>query len=214
MLLIFVYAYPNILYTHFLNISKEILKFCIIIDKLFFQRYHFKYEPGNPPLFHQKYARRSPMNYTFSRVAAFCGLRLSYYSTAALLAIAFFSLALTKYRTPTPLYILLTIAVLPSLLEAMFFSNKKEKKEKAVAFPLFCQKYRYNQTKFASMKLAYLLLFVLLAAWHISYASGTDMPLFIRMLPTILAAASLLLRILITLGYRLYFHLFPLKAMH
>ncbi|MBR2221601.1 MAG: hypothetical protein IJ972_01235, partial [Campylobacter sp.] len=81
------------------------------------------------------------MNYTFSRVASFCGLRLSYYSTATLLAAIFLVLALTGYRTATPLYILLSIAVLPSVFEAMLFSKQTEKRENALAFPLFCKKY-------------------------------------------------------------------------
>ena len=154
------------------------------------------------------------MNPTFSRVAAFCGLRLSYYITAAILALAFFVLALTEYRTATPLYILLIMAVFPSVTEAIFFSKNKVKRENELPFPLFCKKYHYNHIKFTSMKTAYLFLFVLFAAWHISYTGRTTTPLFISKLPAILAAVSLLLRILITLGYRLYFHLFPLKAMH
>ena len=154
------------------------------------------------------------MNYTFSRVAAFCGLRLSYYSTAALLTIIFLLLIPTEYRTPTPLYILLTMAVLPSIIEAMFFYNYKEKRENDLTFPLFCKKYHYNQIKFSSMKIAYLLLFVLLAAWHISFINYTMPIAVIPKLPSILAAAALLLRILGTLGYRLYFQVFPFKAMH
>jgi hypothetical protein len=154
------------------------------------------------------------MNYTFSRVAAFCGLRLSYYSTAALLAIIFFVLAFTGYRTATPLYILLSMAVLPSAIETIFFSGKKEKTENNLSFPLFCKKHRYNRNKFTSMKMAYLLLFILLAAWHISHTGHTAAPAFLRILPAALAASALLLRILGTIGYRLYFHLFPLKAMH
>ena len=154
------------------------------------------------------------MNYTFSRVAAFCGLRLSYYSTAALLALIFLLLVPTEYKTPTPVYILLTMALLPSLTEAMFFSNHKEKRENDLAFPLFRKKYKYNPVKFSAMKIAYLLLFVLLAAWHISYSNVTITSTFIPKLPAVLAAASLLLRILGTLGYRLYFQLFPFKAMH
>ena len=69
------------------------------------------------------------MNYTFHRVAAFCSLRLSYYSTIALLALSFLCLALTEYRTASPLYILLTFAVMPGLLKAMFFSGPKKEKE-------------------------------------------------------------------------------------
>ena len=154
------------------------------------------------------------MNHTFSRVAAFCGLRMSYYITAALLTPVFVVLALTGYRSATPLYILLAMAVLPSVIEAIFFQKDKAKRENELPFPLFCKKYRYNQIKFASMKAAYLILFVLFAAWHISYTGFTGTAALIPKLPAILAAVSLLLRILITLGYRLYFHLFPLKAMH
>lgn len=155
------------------------------------------------------------MNYTFSRVASFCGLRLSYYSTAALIFISFLALAVTEYLSASPLYILLTMAVLPAITEAVFFSKQKTKKRKnGLSFPLFCAKYHYNEVKFKAMKIAYLLLFILLAAWHISYTGHTTIPAFIRTLPAILAAASLLLRVLITLGYRLYFHFFPLKAMH
>lgn len=157
------------------------------------------------------------MNYTFSRVAAFCGLRLSYYSTAALLTIIFLLLIPTEYQTPTPVYILFTMALLPSITEAMFFSNRKEKRENP-EFPLFCKKYKYDQIKFSSMKIAYVLLFVLLGAWHISYINFTTdytmLSVFIPKLPSVLAITSLLVRILGTLGYRLYFQLFPFKAMH
>lgn len=155
------------------------------------------------------------MNYTFHRVAAFCGLRLSYYITAALLAISFLGLALTDYRTASPLYILLTLAVMPGLLKAMFFSGKKEeKREKALAFPLFCEKYRYNLISYKSMNLAYLLLFILLAAWQVSYRLVEDFPAIVTSLPILVAAASLISRIFASIGYRLYFQLFPLKAMH
>jgi len=65
----------------------------------------------------------------------------------------------------------------------------------------------------AYYKAFYLLLFVLLAAWQISYINS-NVPALIRNLPAFLAAASLLIRILGIAGYRLYFYLFPLKAMH
>lgn len=156
------------------------------------------------------------MNYTFGRVAAHCGLRLSYYITAALLFIVFVGLALTEnYRTASPLYILLVLAVLPSLLKAIFFSNpKKEKRENDLAFPLFCQKYHYDRIMYKSMNLAYLLLFLLFAAWHISYRLVENIPPVVSALPAALAALSLLIRVLGVIGYRLYFHLFPLRAMH
>ena len=153
------------------------------------------------------------MTATMQRVAAYCGLRLSYYSTAGLLVLIFMCLIPTEYRTATPLYILLMLAVLPSLIAAMFFSGKKEeKRENELTFPLFCEKYHYNQTRHKSMKIAYLLLFILFAAWHISY-SHTELPAIIEMLPVLTASVSLLIRILGVIGYRLFFHFFPLKAM-
>ena len=212
--LIFLYAYPNILYTHFLNISKEILKFCIIIDKLFFQRYHFKYEPGFFPLFQRK-KRIFSMNYTFGRVAAHCGLRLSYYVTTALLCLSFFLLVMTSYRTPSPLYILLVAAVAPSVIKTLLAGNKKQQKRaNTVAFPLFCKKYKYDAVLYQSMNISYLLLFILLAAWQISYSRSINVPELICRLPALLATVSLSCRILGFIGYFLYFRLFPMKAMH
>ncbi|MBP3569826.1 MAG: hypothetical protein J6K04_11765 [Lachnospiraceae bacterium] len=153
------------------------------------------------------------MNETFQRVAALCGLRLSYYVTSALLATVFFLLAFTTYRTASPLYILLLYAVLPALMKAMFFS-KKTKRENDLAFPLFRKKYRYTTETYQSMNLAYLLNLLLFAAWHISYMPYPEYPVLIRLLPSALAAASLFTRFTGTIGYRIYFHWFPLKAMH
>ena len=135
------------------------------------------------------------MNHTFSRVSAFCGLRLSYYTTAALLAVAFLVLAMSEYRTPSPLYILLTLAVLPSLLKAMLFSSPKAKeRESDLAFPLFCKKYKYEVIQYKSMNAAYLLLFLLLAAWQISYSPAKGAPDPVAFLPSFIAALSLLVR--------------------
>jgi hypothetical protein len=50
---------------------------------------------------------KATINYTFQRVAALCGLRLSYYLTAALLALSFLFLAIAEQRNASPLYILL-----------------------------------------------------------------------------------------------------------
>jgi len=154
------------------------------------------------------------MNDTFRRVAAFCGLRLSYYTTASLLAIAFLALIPTAYLTPSPLYILLSLALLPSLVKALFFSSETAKKrEPALAYPLFCKKFRYNAVAYRSMNISYLLLFILLAAWHISYTSCTGIPAIIRSLPALLGSISLLTRLLGIWGYRVYFRFFPLRAM-
>jgi len=154
------------------------------------------------------------MNETFGRVAAHCGLRLSYYTISALVGLSFLILAFTDYRTPSPLYILLMLSVLPSVMKSLFFTDKKiKKRENELAFPLFQKKYHYDYINYKSMSIAYLLLFVLLAAWQISYINS-NVPALIRNLPAFLAAASLLIRILGIAGYRLYFYLFPLKAMH
>ena len=153
------------------------------------------------------------MNYTFSRVASHCGLRLSYYITAALLAITFLVLVFTQYITASPLYILLCLAVLPSLLKSMLYS-KATKRENELTFPLFCQKYHYNTEMYKAMNLSYLLILILFVAWHLSYRPGTNLPELITRLPSLLASVSLLVRLLGVTGYRLYFHLFPLKAMH
>lgn len=154
------------------------------------------------------------MNYTFHRVASFCGLRLSYYLTAALLATAFFILVPTDYKTASPLYILLSLAVMPSIIKSIFFSTSQtEKRENDLSFPLFCKKYHYDFAMYKSMNIAYLLLFVLLAAWHISYSSGDGIPVLITLLPALIATISLFSRILGVVGYRLFFRFFPLKAM-
>lgn len=154
------------------------------------------------------------MNNTFRRVAALCGLRTSYYVTAALLAIAFLALIPTAYRTASPIYILFSLALLPPLMKAMFFSSEKsQKREPAMAYPLFCKKFHYNYITYQSMSASYLLLFVLLAAWHISYTLVTEVPDFIGRIPMLLGSISLLTRILSVLGYRLYFRFFPLRAM-
>ncbi len=152
------------------------------------------------------------MNYTFSQVASHCGLRLSYYTTAALVAITFLVLVFAEHTTVSPLYILLCMAVLPSLLKAMFFS-KETKRENELAFPLFRKKYRYNTENHKAMNLAYLLTLLLFAAWHISYLPHPETPTLIRLLPSLSASISLFLRLIAVIGYRIYFHLFPLKAM-
>jgi len=156
------------------------------------------------------------MNYTFGRVAAHCGLRLSYYTTAALIGLAFLVLVPTEYRTATPLYILLVMFLAPSLTKAMFFSNaSKNKRENALAFPLFCKKYGYDSITYKSMSISYLLVFILFAAWQFAHLTFTDSaPVFARYLPVILSTACLLIRLLGTLWYRLYFRFFPLRAMH
>lgn len=160
---------------------------------------------------------KQEMNLTFQRVAALCGLRLSLYTTAALLAVSFFILVATEYRTASPLYILLFLAVGPSLLHTMLFSSQhseKKKRENHLAFPLFCEKYRYSYTFYKAMNLAYLFVFILLAAWHISYIGSAGYPSLITVLPMGTAALSLVVRLFGTLGYRFYFHHFPFRAIH
>ena len=155
------------------------------------------------------------MNRTFERVAAYCGLRLSYYTTAALLAAAFLILAFTEYRSASPLYILLVLAVLPSIMKSLLFSGKKkEKRENDLPFPLFCKKYHYDFIMYKSIRISYLLIFILFAAWHFACSRSGQLPAIVSSLPALLAAVSLLIRIFGVIGYRLYFRLFPLRAMH
>ena len=151
-----------------------------------------------------------PMNNTFRQVAALCGLRLSYYTMAVLLSVSFLCLVVTEYRTPSPLYILLALATLPSLMKSIFFTKKEEK---PLTFPLFCKKYRYSSRQYHAMSIAYLLLFVLLAAWHISYGNADTLPVPVSILQSLIAGISLTIRILGVIGYQVYFHLFPLKSM-
>lgn len=154
------------------------------------------------------------MNQLFRRVASFCGLRLSYYTTTVAVALAFFLLILTENRTVSPLYITLSALVMPGLIKAMLYpeSSKKEKRENVSAFPLFCKKYHYNARVHTSMNLAYLLLFVMLFAWRISYL-GSSHSEFIVNLPVLTGCLSLLLRTVLTIGYQIYFRCFTLQAM-
>lgn len=152
------------------------------------------------------------MQHTFRQVAAFCGLRLSYYATAILLAIVFFALLFTEYKTATPLYLLVAAMLLPGILKSVVFPDNK-KRENDMPFPLFCQKYHYDVLSGRALNLSCLLLFILFAAWQASYRSAEDFPVFVTHLPVWITAASLLARLLLTLGYYLYFCLFPVKAM-
>ncbi len=153
------------------------------------------------------------MQHTFRQVAAFCGLRLSYYTTAALLAIVFFILLFTDYITATPLYILVAAVLLPGIIKSMFFADSK-KRRNDMAFPLFCKKYHYNFLSSRALNISCFLLFILFAAWHISYRFTEEIPFGVTQLPLWMTAASLLLRLVGTLSYYLYFRLFPWKAMH
>ena len=153
-------------------------------------------------------------NRLFRRVASFCGLRVSYYVTETAVALAFFLLILTENRTVSPLYIILSALLLPGLLKAMLYPDtpKTQKRENGTAFPLFCKKYHYDTRTHTSMNLAYLLLFIMLLAWRISYINSSR-PEFIINLPVLIGCLSLFLRLAVTIGYQIYFRFFPLKAM-
>ena len=152
--------------------------------------------------------------YIFRQVAAMCGLRISYYIAAALLSLTVIILPLIGYRTATPIYILFTMALLPGLTHAMFFSSEKnEKRENGTPFPLFRKKYKYNPNRHKALNISHLLLFILLAAWRFSYAGTSGLSVYVTELPTGIAIISILSRILITAFYHLYFRFFPLKAM-
>ena len=154
------------------------------------------------------------MNTTLGRVAAHCGLRIAYYSAAALLGVSFLFLAYTKYRTESPLYILIVLAVMPSFFKSLLVNTSGKNKEKDVSqLPLFCKKYKYDYVSYRSMNISFFLLFILLAAWQFSYSSDGTVPACIRFLPCLTSVLCLLIRIISGICYRLYFTLFPLKAM-
>ena len=149
-----------------------------------------------------------------SRVASFCGLRLSLWITAGILFLLFVVLSLSGYRTATPLYILLTCLLLPSLIHGAAFGqdNKKKEQERALPLPLFRKKYQYNSTKHICANISYLIVVLMFAVWHIS-CQGMDSPAFFTRIPISIALFSLFLRLIITISYRIYFQYFPLKAM-
>jgi len=150
-----------------------------------------------------------------SQVAAYCSLRISLFATAGILSLLFLYLALNGYRTGTPLYILLTCLLLPSLIHGAAFgqNNKKENRDHTLPLPLFRKKYQYSSTKHICANISYLIVILMFAAWHLSFR-GKDVPDFIASMPSVIAILSFFLRIAATVGYRLYFHFFPIKAMH
>ncbi len=155
-------------------------------------------------------------NYIFRKVAALCGLRISLYITLTLLIISFLALILTGYRTASPLYILIFGAILPEWIQMVIFpetDKKKEKRENKLPFPLFCQKYHYTTKRHKSTNLACLVLFFMLAAWHISYMNNSSLPSIVRALPSLIAVINLITRLFATITYQIYFTYFPLKAM-
>lgn len=155
-------------------------------------------------------------NHLFHQVASFCGLRLSYYITEGMVAVLFLMLVLTEHSTVSPLYIVLSALVMPGIIKAMLFSEdsakQKKKKENSSPFPFFCKKYHYDANTYTALRIAYLILFVMLLAWRISYLNSTK-PNWITLLPILVGGLSLLLRIGISIGYLIYFRLFPTKAM-
>lgn len=155
-------------------------------------------------------------NYIFRKVAALCGLRISLYITLALLTISFLALILTEYRTASPLYILVFGAILPEWIQMVIFqepTNKKEKRENKLPFPLFCQKYHYTIKRHKSTNLACIVLFFMLGAWHIAYRHNTSLPSLVASLPSLIAGINLITRLFTTIAYQIYFTYFPLKAM-
>lgn len=160
--------------------------------------------------------KTTEMHALFRQVAAFCGLRLSYYLTEAIVAILFFMLVLTENRTVSPLYIVLSALVMPSIIKAMLFpeeqKKQKKKKESSSPLPLFCKKYRYDATMHTSFRIAYLILFIMLLAWRVSYLNSQK-PDWIILLPIWTGGISLILRLGISMGYQIYFRHFPMKAM-
>lgn len=160
--------------------------------------------------------KQNQKNYIFRKVAALCGLQISFYITLTLLILSFLGLILAGYRTASPLYILIFAAILPEWIQMVVFpksDKKKEKRENGLPFPLFCKKYHYTIKRHKSMNLACLVLFLMLGAWHISYINSTSLPAIVTALPSFIAILNLITRLFATIIYQIYFTYFPLKAM-
>ncbi len=154
------------------------------------------------------------MELLFLHVAAYRGLVLSSYVLSALLALSFLCLLLTKYKTPSPLYLLFLYSVLPYLIRTLLEQKTaKQKKEEECLFPLFCHKYHYSKLRHTAASISYLIAFFLLGAWHFSYALHSGTPVLICRLPACIAAISLFVRLTATIVYRIYFRSNPLAAM-
>ena len=140
------------------------------------------------------------------QIAAFCGVRTALRVTAGITCAWFLFLFFHDYRTPTPLYIMLTCMVLPSLIQGAAFSNdtQKKEKEKKLPLPLFRKKYGYDSAKHFCLRLSHTVVILMFAAWHISFrASDTSV---YSAFPLVAAAGSLLVRIGVTVYYRFYFN--------
>lgn len=159
-------------------------------------------------------ANAKKMDLLFYRVAAYRGLILSGYVLSALLALSFLFLIFTKYKTPSPLYLLFLYSILPYLIHTLLEQKYAihQKKEDCL-FPLFCHKYRYSKLRHSAASISYLIAFFMLAAWHLSYMLHPGKPVLVCRLPDCIAAVSLLVRLIATTCYRIYFRRNPLRAM-
>lgn len=147
-----------------------------------------------------------------NRLASYRGLMLSYRIVQLLLIAIFLFLALTEQPSLSPLYIVLVLALLPLPLESVFRSRNK-KRGSTVSLPLLHQKYRYTAERHAAYRSSFLIGFLMLLAWRLNYILfpiGNDR---IMLLPVLLGTLGLLLRIGVSLFYRIYFRLFPLHSM-
>lgn len=159
-------------------------------------------------------ASAKKMDLLFYHVAAYRGLTLSGYALSALLALSFLCLLLTEYKTPSPLYLLFLYSVLPYLLRTLLEQrNSSRQKREDCLFPLFCRKYHYSGLRHTAASLSYLIAFFMLGAWHLSYVFHPGKPVFVCRLPACIAAVSLLVRLIATICYRIYFRKNPLRAM-
>lgn len=158
-------------------------------------------------------AAAKKMDLLFYRVAAYRGLTISGYVLSALLALSFLCLVFTEYKTPSPLYLLFLYSVLPYLLRTLLEQRASAQKKEEPFFPLFCRKYHYSKLRHTAASISYLIAFCLLGAWHLSYVFFPGKPDLVCRLPAFIAAVSLLVRLISTVCYRIYFRKDPLRAM-
>lgn len=157
------------------------------------------------------------LNLCLNRLASYRGVVLSCRSLAVMLIVSFLVLAFGSGKTLAPLYIVLTLGLLPPFLSSVISASKRYQNKygdelSKPLFPLLQRKYNFSELRFLSLNLTYIIILLLLLTWRIHYILFPSTSVFLCYLPVFIIGISLLLRILCTVGYLIYFRLFPLHA--
>lgn len=163
---------------------------------------------------------KKEMNLCLYRIASFRGLQLSCYHIAIMLVMSFTALLFTESKTVSPIYILLVLGLLPSLVESVAKSRQARREQQnnkrensTVPFPLLIQKYHYSDNRQTALNFTYIIVLLLIAAWRFNYLLFPVSTQWICDLPVYCIAGSLVSRIVISIGYNMYFRFFPIQSM-